>query len=122
MMRNGNRTIKVKKKELLEKVKANKEKHVKEYEKAVIAYKLEALEQLNTLMVEAEKGERQLRLNLVEPVDNSNNYDKIIKMFEWEVEDLVELSQDEFTEYILDENSFAERAFLSNSSYIGKWG
>jgi hypothetical protein len=39
-------------------------------------------------------------------------------MFEWEVEDFVELEQQEFNEYVQDETDFARMAKLSNSAYI----
>ena len=42
-------------------------------------------------------------------------------MFEWEVEDTVELTQDEFKEYVLDETVFTERAIMSNTVYSSKW-
>ena len=39
-------------------------------------------------------------------------------MFEWDVEDEVELQQGEFLEYVQDETSFALEAKLSNSAYF----
>jgi len=114
----GNRTIKVKKQELIKKIKENKEKHIEEYAKAVVAYKEEALRQLNILIDKANTGNLKLNLKLVTPVNNSDNYDKIIEMFEWEVEDEVQLSQSEFNEYVQDETDFAMTAKMSNSTYL----
>jgi hypothetical protein len=59
-------------------------------------------------------------MNLVTPVDNSTNYDKIIRMFEMEVADKVELTQQEFNEYVHDETDFAQIAMVSNSTYLHK--
>ena len=120
-MRSGQRTIKVQKQELIKTLKNNKENHIKEYSEAIKAYKLEALEQLSELTKQAKKGEIGLQLKLIEPVDNADNYDKIISMFEWEVEDIVELTQDEFKEYVLDETSFSQHAKISNMMYSHKW-
>ena len=114
----GNRTIKVNKNKLIEQIKENKLKHVESYIKAVIAYKEEALRQINSLKVKAESGELRLTLNLVSPVNNADDYDKIIQMFEWEVEDVVELEQKEFIQYVQDETDFAINAKMLNSSYI----
>lgn len=119
MRQMGNRTIRVKKADLMNKIKENKERHIQEYKKAVDAYKKEALSQLEKLKVDAEDGKLNLRLDLVVPVDSSENYDKILEMFEWEVEDIVELSQSEFREYIQDETDFARAAKFANSSYLG---
>lgn len=119
MMRNGNRTIKVNKQELINKIEENKQAHIKAYRKAVTAYKKEALKQLKELTKEVRGGDLQIRLNLTTPVDNEKNYDKIIEMFTWEVDEEVELGQTEFTEYVQDETEFARHALMSNSMYIG---
>jgi len=118
-MRNGNRTIKVNKSKLIDKIKENKENHIKQYEKAVIAYKKEADKQLKELLHDLNQGKLDLDLELETPVDNSDNYDDIIDMFKWEEDDFVELSQDEFKEYIHDRTSFAVAAQFSNTYYSG---
>lgn len=120
MMRHGNRTIKVDKTKLIAQILANKENHIKEYEKAVVAYKKEALKQLAEQTQRVEDGALDAKLDLVEPVNNSDNYDKVVDMFEWEVEDQVELTQDEFREYVQDETDFAMQAKMSNAYYLGR--
>ena len=114
----SSRTIKVNKKDLIDKIKENKEIHIFEYNKAVIAYKQEALSQLKSLIENANNGDLELNLKLITPVDNSENYDKVIEMFEWEVSDEVELSQSEFNEYVQDETDFSITAKFSNSAYL----
>ena len=119
MRRNGNRTIKVRKADLIAKIQENKAAHIEAYEKAVVAYKKEALRQLADLTKKVENGDMTVKLNLITPVDNSKNYDKIIDMFNWEVEEIVELEQAEFNEYVQDETEFARHALMSNSMYLG---
>ena len=119
MMRHGDRTINVNKEKLIAQILANKENHVKEYEKAVVAYKKEALKQLAEQTKRVEEGALDAKLELIEPVNNAKNYDKIVDMFQWEENEIVELSQDEFREYVQDETEFAQRAKMSNAYYIG---
>ena len=121
MRQTGSRTIKVNKQELIDKIKDNKENHIKEYKQAVIDYKKEASLQLLDLKKKLNKGEMDLYMSITTPVDSSENYDKIALMFEMDVDDIVELSQGEFNEYIHDETSFAIQARLSNSTYSGKF-
>lgn len=121
-MRNGNRTIKVNKNKLIEQIKENKAAHIIEYGKAVKAYKLEALAQLEKLTSRAQGGNLRLRLDLTTPVDSSSNYDDILEMFTWEVEDIVELDQNEFKEYVQDKTSFALSAKSSNTMYFANHG
>lgn len=114
----GSRKINVRKYDLINQIKVNKDNHIKEYEKAVVAYKTEALKQLNELLKKVEQGELKASLNLITPINNAENYDKIIAMFEWEVNPIVELEQSEFNEYVLDETDFAIMAKTSNMSYL----
>jgi hypothetical protein len=120
MRRTGSRTIRVNKQQLIDKIKENKKNHVEEYAKAVIAYKEEALRQLAELTEKVNNGELGVALNLITPIDNSVNYDKIVEMFEWEVEEIVELEQNEFLEYVQDETEFARSAKFSNTMYFVK--
>jgi len=114
----GSRSISVKKQQLIDKIRENKVNHIAEYEKAVVAYKDEALRQLAILSTAANGGALDLRLDLVTPVNNADNYDKIIEMFEWEVSDVVTLEQSEFLEYVQDETDFAVKAKMSNMLYV----
>ena len=118
MRHRGSRETKVNKSELILKIKQNKENHVKEYDKAVIAYKEEALKQLNAQIKKVEEGALDAKLDLITPINNAESYDKIIEMFEWEVEDQVVLKQDEFNEYVQDETEFAMQAKFSNMMYV----
>ena len=119
MRQNGSRVMTVKKADLIAQINENKEAHIIAYAKAVEAYKVEALKQLSKLTDDANAGSVTLKLSLTTPVDNRNNYDKIIAMFEWDILEEVELTQQEFNEYILDETEAARHAFVSNSMYLG---
>jgi hypothetical protein len=121
MYQTGSRTIKVKKADLIEKIKENKKNHIEMYDKAIIAYKKEALEQIKKITDEVNDGVLDIKLDLVTPIDNTDNYDKIIQIFEWEVKDEVELTQSEFKEYVQDETQFAQEAMFSNTLYSAKF-
>lgn len=118
MRQMGSRKIKVKKSNLINKITENKRDHIIEYDKAVIAYKKEALRQLDEQLKNVQAGSLDIKLNLVTPVNNAENYDKILEIFNWEVEALVELEQREFIEYVQDETDFAVQAKFRNSSYM----
>jgi hypothetical protein len=114
------RKVKVNKKELIKEIKANREKHIKSYKKGVKAYTKEALKQLADLKKDANDGSLDLRLNLVTPIDNTEKYDKLIKQFEWDTTDFIDLEQHEFNEYIFDETQFAREAMVSNTFYMNR--
>jgi hypothetical protein len=118
MLNQGNRKILVNKDDLISQIIKNKKNHVKEFNEAVIAYKKEALKQLKELTDKVNKGETNIKLNLIEPVNHEENYDKIIEMFRWEINSEVELTQQEFLEYIQDDTNFARNAKFANMSYL----
>lgn len=115
---NGSREIEVKKDDLISTIRKHKENHQVEYAKAVEAYKIEAKKQLLKQLKALKNGSLEIRVNLVAPSNKTDEYDKIIEMFIWEIKDTVTLSQGEFNEYILDETSFAREAKLMNSHYL----
>lgn len=114
-----NRTVTIKKSQLLEKIKENKLAHIKDYDEAVEAYKIEALKQLESAKTELDGGSLKIRIQLTTPVNRSDEYDKVIEMFNWEVKEEIELTQNEFNEYVHDDNDFSRSAKLANSSYKG---
>ena len=118
MIHRRNRTIKVDKQKLIDKIKENKKNHIEEYANAVVAYKEEALKQLKGLTDKIKDGKLGIKLDLITPVDSAENYDKILEMFQWDVDTVVELGQDEFTEYVQDETDFAVTAKMSNTAYF----
>ena len=114
---NHNRTVKVNKADLISKIEENKLTHVKEYEQAVIDYREEAQRQITQIQKELTDGSLKIKLNLITPVNRSEEYDKVIEMFKWEVEEIIEVTQKEFNEYVHDDNDSARNAKFLNSSY-----
>jgi len=115
------RTIKIDKQSLIEKLTENKTAHIEEYKKAVEDFKVEAARQIKEATKNLKEDNfKKVSLQLIVPVDRTEEYDKVIKMFEWEVEDQVELTQSEFNEYVHDDNEQARSAKFSNSYYSSR--
>jgi hypothetical protein len=114
------RTITVDKSKLIDIIKENKAKHIIAYEEAVIAYRKEAKKQLKEQTAALKKGRLDIKINLIQPKNEAAEYDKLITMFEWEVNDQVILSQGEFNEYVHDETPFALSSKILNSHYSRK--
>jgi hypothetical protein len=111
------RVINVNKLDLIKQIENNKAKHLLEYSAAVEAYKAEAQKQITEQQAKLDKGELDIKISLTRPIDKSDEYDKLITVFNWEIKNEVELSQGEFNEYVLDETSFAKEARFSNTFY-----
>ena len=113
------RTVTISKKKLIETLKTNKDAHIKDYDEAVDAYITEVNKQLVELKDKIDSGDLDISLRLIKPVDNSHKYDEIIELYEWEINENVELTKQEFESYVLDKASFAQEARFSNQTYKG---
>lgn len=117
MIHSAERKVKVNKQKLIDTIKANKAKHIEEYNQAVLDYKEEADKKLRELRRNLNDGRLDLQLVMTTPQNKEEDYDKLITQFEWELNDTVELSQEEFNEYVHDDFDFARQARLSNTFY-----
>ena len=112
-----NRTITIKKDKLIAKIKENKEAHIQEYNEAVAAYKVEATSQLLKAKENLDNGKLDIAIHLTTPINRSEDYDKVIEMFNWEEKDEIELTQHEFNDYVHDDNDSSRSAKFANSFY-----
>ncbi len=121
--------VKIKKSDLLKKIKDNRRKHVEEYKAAVEGYKEEALKEVKEGMKKLErqiknleKGEMlaiaSVHFNLPVPENHEKEYDQAIEMLDMSVDDVLTISYNEFSQYVLDRWEWIERAKFVNSSYI----
>lgn len=111
--------VKINKIELLTKIKENLTKHRAVFEEALEGYKKEVIKTLESRLEDARKGRRiNLRIELVEPVDQTKEYQKVIKMLEMSVDNVIELSEYEFSCYVLDDWRWKDQFIASTSSYM----
>lgn len=89
-------TIKVKKAELLDKVRQNREDHAKDYTEAMIAYKEEAIKALEILLTAAKTGDIRHTIDVVKPREFLKDYDRAIKMLEMGQEEILEITLIDF--------------------------
>jgi hypothetical protein len=125
------RKVKVKREELLVKVKANREKHVAEYEEAVIGYKEEAIRavdkvmgHLKTRIHDLEAGEvlylHAVAFDLEVPQNHSKDYDQVIEMLTMSVDEELEIQSDEFACYVMDDWDWKQDFLHTNRKYLSK--
>lgn len=109
--------IEVEKSVVLKVLKDNKEAHKKEFEEAmsgwIIRAKAKVQEILDTLNSE-KASETKIELYLPKPISYEKEYEKAIKMLEYEIRDNISISSSDFNKYFLDEWAWKEN-FLSNT-------
>jgi hypothetical protein len=74
------------------------------------------------LKTKLDEGALNIQLKLTTPINRQDEYDKVIEMFNWEVLATVELTQDEFNDYVHDDNDQARNAKFSNMYYSSSNG
>lgn len=108
-------TVKVKKEELLKALQENREAHRGIFEEAQKNYRERLIEELDRRLEDARNGKSiDLYFNFPEPEDHTKDYDRVIKMLEMSIEDELELSQVDFTRYVMDDWEW-RRAWLQNT-------
>lgn len=114
----GMQIVRVKKTELLEKLKANRDEHRQIFLEALDGYHEAAMAALEERIKEAKENKRvNLFFTLEQPVDQTKEYDRVIKMLEMSVDDEVELTQQEFANYVMDDWSWMGQFLASNAQY-----
>lgn len=118
--RNVMKSVKVERAELLGIVRANKEKHITDFNEAVEDYKAAVLKLATANLKLAKTADlnniSQIKGLPTRPSSYADSYTRAIRMLELSVEDVIELGEDVFNQLVLDEwhwkNSFTASAAL----------
>ena len=114
-------TVKVKKAELLKKLKHNRAEHREIFDEASIEFRKAVIKVLDERLADAKAGRRiSLRIDLVQPMDQTAEYDQAIAMCEMSVDDEISLSNEAFRNYVLDKWRWRDQFIASNSTYSAK--
>lgn len=115
----GLQSVRVKKDELLEKLKSNCEKHTAEYTIALVGYKDDVRSQLVKLVSELDAGRRiKSSISFDEPQCHKEDYEIVIEMLEMSIDEYIDLSMSEFRQYVQDKWTWKEKFMTTNSKYL----
>lgn len=110
--------ILVKRDELKAKVYANRAAHRKIFEEALAGYRKKSLELLEEHIEEVRKGQIvRVVVNLPFPEDHTSDYDRVIMMLEMSVEEELQIDEESFANYVMDQWSWTRAFLASNSAY-----
>ena len=115
------RVIKVTKAALLKKLTENRASHETEYRTALEGYRETALEKLEELLAKVRGGQTvEPYLGFQAPESHLEDYDRAIEMLKWHTDDQIEMTMEQFAEYVQDNWDWKSRWSLSNSNYLAK--
>jgi hypothetical protein len=110
--------VKVKRVDLLEKVRANRAAHRELFLKAQEGYRKVVVALLDEMLAEARNGGPvRTRVRVQAPEDHTEEYDRVISMLEMSVDDEVTLQATDFDRYVRDKWAWSALANLKNASY-----
>lgn len=120
----GQRTVTVKKEDVLTRIRDNRGQHQAVYETAVRGYRQRALDEIERMLADARRGEIRHAIHLPVPEDHTEDYDRVIDMLDMEVNETVELSEQEFAWYVRDDWAWKGAFYASTvgAGYVGDSG
>lgn len=114
-------TVRVKKDQLLSKVRENRRAHRDLFLKAQEGYREKVIEELDIMLRDAREGKKIRRgISLPEPIDQTRDYDRVVAMLEMSVDEYIELNPTEFAQYVLDDWQWKANTMHINSSYLAR--
>jgi len=119
--RNVMRSVKINKVELLDIVRKNQKKHIKDFEESVKDYKKAAIKVAKEHVELAKTGEldqiAKIKAMPQRPTSYEDSYNRAIRMLELSVDDVIELEEDIFNQLVLDEWTWKHQFVASGALY-----
>lgn len=113
--------LKVKRQELLTKVRANRDAHRSLFLLAQEGYRKLVIEELDKMLTDARAGLPIKRsASLTEPSDHTKDYDRVIAMLEMSVDDTITLEAQDFDQYVMDNWDWSRFALSTNTLYAAE--
>jgi hypothetical protein len=117
------RSIKMSKETLRALVQANRDEHRNLFEEALDAFREQAIANLEARIEQIRNGGQvELYLNLEQPVDHTEDYDRVLQMLDYELDEEVTLTEQEFAQYVQDDwgwkQAFADTYFSNTGKTI----
>lgn len=115
------RSVTVAKADLLTILKENKTKHRSIFLEAQRRYRERCIEELDKTLADARAGRNfQLQFRLPVPEDHTKEYNQVIKMVEMSQDDNLELTNQEFATFVMDDWSWKAAWAANTASYTNR--
>lgn len=117
------KTVRVSKERLKEVLIGNREIHQADFDLAWDAYHEKVVANVEALLGNARRARRgeplRLFVDLEAPQNHVDDYDRAIEMLEWTDDEFVELTEQEFQQYVQDDWTWKRAFSVSNKFYTG---
>ncbi len=100
----GLSAVTVKKAELLESLRKNREAHRTTFLDAQKGYREAVIKELDQMLADAREGKNiRKSVELPTPYDHTSDYDRVIKMLEMCVHDEIKITDSQFQQFVMDD-------------------
>lgn len=114
----GESKVTIKKAQLLETITANRTQHKNDFREAQVGFRAAALEAMKkNIELCSSGGEVKLGIALVVPIEHTKDYDRVIRMLEMSTADEIQISEQQFTMYVMDDWEWKARFVGSTALY-----
>jgi hypothetical protein len=98
------RTVTVTRDDFIKKVSQNRETHRAVFEQALEGYRKRLTHELEQRIKDLQRGRRiDHHIGLPLPEDHTEDYDRVLQMATMSIHDTIELTEDEFGRYVMDQ-------------------
>jgi hypothetical protein len=109
---------KVNKNDLLKILKDNRDKHKAIFDEALVGYKEQATKLLKEHLKRVQNGSKtRVYVSVPYPVNMTKEYNRIIGMLEMSLANEVELTEQDYQQYVMDDWTWKQSFLASNSAY-----
>lgn len=109
---------KIKRTELLEVIVKNRDNHKNIVAEALEGYRKDVITELERALAAAKAGKRLQRfIQFDQPIDQTREYDRTIRLLEMDTRDEIDLTEQEFACYVMDQWQWRQQFLVGNSKY-----
>lgn len=114
------RTVRLDRDAFVSAVQENRDNHRAVFEEALEGYRDRWVAELERRLRDVRRGREVNQIfRLPEPEDHTDDYDRVLTMARMSVDDIVELSEDEFAMYVMDQWSWKGNFTRTTTMYTG---
>jgi len=111
-------TVTVKKAELLAALVKNRDGHRADFIEAQTGFREAVIAELDKMLADArERKAIKLVVSLPTPEDHTKDYERVIRMLEMSTADEIQISEQQFSQYVLNEWGWIQKFTTTNSLY-----
>lgn len=113
------RVIRIDRDEFVVTVKENRDNHRAVFERALDGYRDRWIQELERRLRDVRRGrEINQYFSLPEPEDHTDDYDRILTMARMQIDDVIELTEEEFGMYVMDQWAWKSHFTSTTSRYV----